>query len=132
MAEPMNAKWKQIEEGYCICLHFSNCVGALDSKHIMIKTPSNTGSLFRNYKGHFSIVLLTLADANYRFIYVDIDEYGSNSDGSVFKASNFGKKYILERNTSLTRWEFLETNCYLTFLYLTSLLLMKPSHYCQF
>ena len=86
MSEPMNVKWKQIEEGYCICLHFANCMSTLDSKHIMIKTPS--------IYWHYSIVLLTLVDANYRSIYVDSSEYGSNSDDSVFKASNFGKKYM--------------------------------------
>ena len=37
---------------------------------------------------------MALVDANYHFVFVDIGEYGSNSDGRVFKASTFGKKYI--------------------------------------
>ena len=37
---------------------------------------------------------MALVDANYYFVFVDIGEYGSNSDGSVFKASTFGKKYM--------------------------------------
>ena len=32
-------------------------------------------------------------DANYRFIFIDIGEYRSNTDGNVFKFSTFGKKY---------------------------------------
>ena len=91
---PTPEHWKKIEEGFRIRLHFPNCIGALNGKHIRIKAPANTASLFHNYKGHFSTVLLALVDANYQFIYVDIGEYGSNVDGSVFKASMFGRKYL--------------------------------------
>ena len=37
---------------------------------------------------------MVLVDANYRFIYVDIGEYGSNSDANVFQFSKFGMKYM--------------------------------------
>ena len=94
MPKPTTARWKEIEEGFRIRWNFPNCIGALDGKHIMIKAPKNTGSLFYNYKGHFSTVLMALVDANYKFIYVDIGEYGSNADSSVFKASSFGKQYL--------------------------------------
>ena len=60
----------------------------------MIKALPNTGSTFYNYKKHFSTVLLVFVNANYNFIFVDIGEYGSKTDGNVFKFSNFGKKYI--------------------------------------
>ena len=92
LPNPTPEHWRRIEEVFRIRLHFLNCIGALDRKHIRIKAPGNTGSLFHNYKGQFSTVLLALADANYRFIYVDIGEYGSNADGSVFKASAFERK----------------------------------------
>ena len=97
LPDPTTQHWEKIEEGFRIRLHFPNCIGALDGKHIMIRAPGNTGSLYHNYKGHFSTVLLALVDANYRFIYVDIGEYGSNSDGSVFRASVFGQKYLNHR-----------------------------------
>ena len=51
-------------------------------------------------------MLLALVDANYHFIYVDIGEYGSNSDGSVFRASAFGKKY-LSHNLGISGDKFL-------------------------
>ena len=44
-----------------------------------------------NYKGFFSIVLLTACDANYTFTDVDISSYGSNNDSSVLKSSRFGE-----------------------------------------
>ena len=40
---------------------------------------------------------MALVDADYRFIYVDIGEYGSNSDGNVFQFSVFGAKYMQGR-----------------------------------
>ena len=94
MPKPTHADWKRIEEGFRKRWHFPNCIGALDGKHISIKSPPLSGSLFYNYKGYFSLVLLALVDASYRFIYVDIGEYGSNADSNVFQFSNFGAKYI--------------------------------------
>ena len=80
MLPPTPDRWKLIEEGFRIRWHFPNCIGALDGKHIMIKSPAKSGSLFFNYKGHFSTNLMALVDANYHFVFVDIGEYGSNSD----------------------------------------------------
>ena len=65
-------------------MELSNCCGALDGKHVVIQSPARSGSLYYNYKGTFSLVLMTLVDADYTFIYVDIGEYGSNSDSGIF------------------------------------------------
>ncbi len=48
---------------------------------------SVSGSLFYNYKGHFSIVLFALVDANYQFLFVDVGQPGSVSDASVWQES---------------------------------------------
>ena len=56
-----------------------------------MQAPSNTGSRYYNYKQHFNIVLLAVADAQYNFTVVDIGAYGQRSDGSVFAHSNFGR-----------------------------------------
>ena len=37
---------------------------------------------------------MALVDADYKFIYVDIGDYGSNADGSVFKNSLFGQAFV--------------------------------------
>ena len=37
---------------------------------------------------------MALVDVDYQFIYVDIDDYGSQSDGAVFKNSNLGQAFV--------------------------------------
>lgn len=65
--------------------------------HTAILPPPNTGSLYFNYKHHFSIILLTLVDASCRFLYVDIRAYGRTSDGGVFNNSSLAQ--ALESNS---------------------------------
>ncbi|XP_069600651.1 uncharacterized protein [Ranitomeya imitator] len=73
-----------------IC-HFPNCVGAVDGKHIRIAKPAGSGSQYYNYKKYFSIVLMAIADANCRFLAVDIGAYGRSNDSQVFKNSPMGR-----------------------------------------
>ena len=70
--------------------NFPNCLGALDGKHIRIKQPAHSGSAFYNYKGFFSIILMALVDAKYRFLYVDVGTNGRNNDAAVFNTSSLG------------------------------------------
>ena len=79
--------WQAIAEKFEKKWNFPHCVGAIDGKHVAIKKPSKSGSLFFNYKKFFSIILLAIADADYRFIHVEVGREGSCSDTQVFNHS---------------------------------------------
>uniref|UniRef100_A0A336LBA8 CSON007312 protein n=1 Tax=Culicoides sonorensis TaxID=179676 RepID=A0A336LBA8_CULSO len=66
-----------------------NCIGCIDGKHIWVKKPANSGSAYKNYKNGFSLSLLAICDANYKFIYYDVGGFGSESesDSGIFKNS---------------------------------------------
>ena len=90
----LNLAWKRIADGFYTRLNFLNCLGALDGKHIEMKVPPKSASQFFKYTGTFSIILMALVDDDYRFTYIDIGDYGSNSDGTVFKNCTFGKAFM--------------------------------------
>lgn len=97
MPTPNKAIWEESEKQFSAFWNFPNCIGALDGKHVIIQAPKKSGSLYFNYKKTFSIVLLALVGADYKFIAVDIGSYGKNSDGGIFSRSALGKG--LQNNT---------------------------------
>lgn len=49
------------------------------------------GSEFFNYKKSFSVILLTLVDAFYKYIIVDVGSFGKNSDGAFYLILKWAK-----------------------------------------
>jgi hypothetical protein len=79
--------WREISQKFGTRWNFWHACGALDGKHIAIKAPAESGTLYHNYKGFFSIIMLALVDADYKFMWIDIGANGSTSDCAVFNSS---------------------------------------------
>jgi len=97
MPTPTIADFEKIAQEFDEKWNFPNCVGSIDGKHIRIKCPKKSGSMFFNYKQFYSIVLMAVADANYKFIMIDVGSYGKDSDGGILSNSNILKR--LENRT---------------------------------
>ena len=80
-------EWRQIAERFGTRWNFHHACGAIDGKHVAIKAPKDSGTVYHNYKGFFSIILLGLVDADYKFLWADVGANGSTSDCAVFNAS---------------------------------------------
>ncbi|XP_036340805.1 protein ALP1-like [Rhagoletis pomonella] len=88
---------KKFSDGFSDVWNFPNCVAAIDGKHVVIKAPRKSGSVFFNYKGFYSVVLLATCDAVYKFTYVDVGAYGSEGDSNIFNNSKFGERILSDR-----------------------------------
>ena len=61
----------------------------MDGKLVAIRAPPHSGSVYHNYKQLYSIVLLAVVDANYKFILVDVGSNGRACDAGVYARSEF-------------------------------------------
>ena len=84
--------WKKIEERFRNRWNVPHAVGALNGKHIAIKKPKKSGSEYFNYKDYFSLVLLALVDAEYKFLWVNVGASGSSSDAQIFNRSKLKRR----------------------------------------
>lgn len=94
MQTPTKESFKYIEKDFWEKWNIPNCIGSIDGKHVRIKSPHHSGSLFFNYKNYFSIVLLAIVDANCKFIAIDVGSYGKEGDSNIFTKSTMGKKIM--------------------------------------
>lgn len=79
--------WREVADKFQDRWNFPHTCGALDGKHVAIRAPPNSGSLYYNYKGFYSIVLFALVDGDYKFLWADIGGLGSASDSQIYNES---------------------------------------------
>jgi hypothetical protein len=72
----------------------TNCDGALDGKHVRIMPPPGSGTQYYNYKNFCSIFLMSLANANYEFMRVDVGKNGRISEDGVLEHTTFYQQLI--------------------------------------
>ena len=82
-------EWQQVARAFQQKWQYPHTLGALDGKHIRIKKPPDSGSTYHNYKGFDSIVLMALVDAQYRFLWTQIGDVSSSSDGQIWNHCDF-------------------------------------------
>ena len=80
--------WRDTADKFNTRWNMPHTMGALDGKHVAIKKPRNSGSVYHNYKGFFSIPMLALVDANYKFLWVELGGVGHMSDAQIFLQSD--------------------------------------------
>ena len=79
--------WKEVAEEFMMRWNVPHACGALDGKHVSIRKPPKTGTMYHNYKGFCSIVLMALVDADYKFMWIDVGGFGSQSDAQIYNQS---------------------------------------------
>jgi hypothetical protein len=68
---PNEGKGSSVAQSFNKDANFPNCVGAVDGKLIRVEKLGRSGPLYFNYKHYCFIVLLAVAESNFRFVYAD-------------------------------------------------------------
>ena len=87
-------EWLEVERQFRLRWNMPHALGAIDGKHVAIKCPPHTGTRYYNYKGYFSIIMLALVDADYKYIWLNVGANGGCSDAQIFNSSDL--KPLLE------------------------------------
>ena len=77
-------QWKEVADGFSAKWNYHNCLGAVDGKHVPIRKPVGGGSTYFNYKKFHSIILMAVADAKYRFVYINVGAAGADGDAGTW------------------------------------------------
>ncbi|XP_069611785.1 uncharacterized protein [Ranitomeya imitator] len=99
MPSPTEETWLQVAAGFQSVANFPNCIGAVDGKHVRVQQQPRSGSRFFNYKKYFSVVLMAVADAHYKFVAIDVGAYGSTGDSRVLRTSQIGMQILRDGGT---------------------------------
>ena len=84
--------WLKISETFQSRWNFTNCLRAINGKHIQIRPPPGTGSEYFNYKKTFPIILLATAGPDYGYIYADIGSNGRMNDSGIWNSFDLQRK----------------------------------------
>jgi len=96
-------EWIHVGNEFELKWNLPNCLGAIEGEHVKITPPTESGSFYWNYKGFNSLVLISIANANYEFLYCDIGTNGRVSDGVIETAKFYEKILHEELNLPLPR-----------------------------
>ena len=69
----------------------------MNGSHLPIKCPNGGAQAMKQYfkfKGFYLIVLMTLVDAEYRFIWVSIEAPGNTHDSTLLQSTDLWKRIV--------------------------------------
>jgi hypothetical protein len=98
MTEKTVGKFKITAAKYHRIWNFSQCIGAIDGKHVRIICPAHADTKYFNCKSYCNILLPEQADATYEFTIIDVGGYDKQSDGDAFRSSRL---FQMMRNEKL-------------------------------
>jgi len=84
-------EWNEVASDFLHRWNMPNSLGAMDGKLVHVQRPARCGGQYFNYKRTFSVNMMAVVNASYRFMYVAVGAQGSANDAAVFAESNFGK-----------------------------------------
>ena len=70
---------------------------AVDGSHLPIKCPNGGAQAIKqyfNFKGFYSIVLVALVDAEYRFVWASVGAPGNMHDSTLLQSTDLWKKIV--------------------------------------
>ena len=82
------SEWLTVAAGFQQRWNMPHVVGSIDGKHIRIRCPRNSGSLYYNYKSYYSVVLMAIVDYDYKFLFADVGAEGRASDSRIWRESD--------------------------------------------
>ena len=95
-------EWLSMAVGFENVWQPPHCLGAADGKYVRIIHPRNSGYTFFICKGYYSIVLITVVDANYKFIFADVGCQCRISGSGVMRNTHFRSK-LVNRHLNLSK-----------------------------
>ena len=97
-APQLNKVWKQLADDWYQRWKFPHTLRSIEERYMACKTPANSKSTYYNYKDIFSVILFTMVDSDYKFIYIEASDKGS--DAKMFNSCDL--KEELERNLNMS------------------------------
>lgn len=73
-------KWLTVQSGFYVGLQFPNCLGVLNVKRVKFDKLAKPGIAFMDHEGGYSVMMLAVVDAFYRFLYIHVGGVGQPCD----------------------------------------------------
>ena len=77
-------EWLSIAEKFETRWQYTNAIGTIEGKHVLIRKSPNGGTHYYNYKDSHSTILMAIDGLSYECLYADIGTNGRVNDAGVW------------------------------------------------